>query len=105
MQPCCTGEERTRAHRQDDRAGIGGLSHRLERLRQVSELATDRRDCDQISADQVVETVIRGDGGADGCLNRLAWLGSADLEIEVGDTVRGAVDAEDLADHAELKNR
>ncbi len=35
----------------------------------------------------------------------LPGFGSTDLEIEVGNTVRGAVDAEDLADHAELKNR
>jgi hypothetical protein len=49
--------------------------------------------------------MVRGDAGADRRPYRLARLRSADLEIEVGNTVRGAVDAEDLADHAELKNR
>ena len=86
--------------------GVGGLPDGLERLRQIAAvLAADRRDRDEVGADEVVEAVVRGDGGADRRPQRLARLGSADLEIEVGHTVRGAVDAEDLADHAELENR
>jgi hypothetical protein len=45
----------------------------------------------------------QGDGGADRRPQRLARLRSRP-EIEVGNTVRGA-SCEDLADHAELKNR
>ena len=105
-QPRGACDERARAHRQDDRTGIGGLSDRIEGLRQVAPVLTaDRGDRHQVNADQVVQPVIRRDCGAHRRPQRLARLRSADLEIEVGNTVGGAVDAEDLADHAELKNR
>lgn len=39
----------------------------------------------------------------DGHPERLAGFGTAQLEVEVGYAVGGAIDAEDLADHAEFE--
>ena len=49
--------------------------------------------------------MIRGQRCAHRGTDRLAGLGPAHLEVEVGHPLGGAVDAEDLADHAELEDR
>ncbi len=103
QQPRLARHERARADGEDDRAGVGGGPNRLQRLGQVVG-AADRRDRDEVCSDQVVEPVIRGERRADRRPQRLAGLWPADLEIEVGHTVGGAIDSEDLADHAELEN-
>ena len=58
-QPRLARDEGTRADGEDDRAGVGGGPHRLQRLGQVVGSA-DRRNRHEVRADEVVEPVIRG---------------------------------------------
>ncbi len=85
---------------------VGGLAHRVECFWQVSAvLAADRGNRNQVGADEVVEAVVGGDRRAHRGAQGLARLRAADLEVEVGHAVGGAVDAEHLADDAELEYR
>ena len=97
-------DEGARAHGEDDRTGVGGGPDGGQCLRQILR-STDRRNGDQVGADQVVEAMIRGQGRADGGAKWLTRDRTADLEVEVGHAVAGAVDTEDLADDAELEDR
>ncbi len=81
-----------------------GGSNRVERLRQVR--TRDGRNRDQVGADECVEPVIRGEIDAPTDVRSgLPGSGPQTLKSKLGTPVGRAVDAEHLADDAELEGR